>query len=89
MDANAFYPPGIRLQDFKFQAAGVLDDFTTRRNASAHFKNQAAKRVGFEKIRLNAVAIKGITEPEVVPLANFAREQGMVLLVLDHKETPV
>src|SRR5438128_11703550 len=32
----------------------------------------AAKRAGFEKIRLNAVAIQGITEPEVVLLANFA-----------------
>src|SRR6266550_1428012 len=37
----------------------------------------AAKRVGFKKIRLNAVAIKGVTEPEVVPLANFARQHGM------------
>src|SRR6476646_10565894 len=32
----------------------------------------AAKTVGFKKIRLNAVAIKGITEPEIVPLTNFA-----------------
>jgi GTP 3',8-cyclase len=44
---------------------------------------QAAKRVGFEKIRLNAVAIKGITEPEVVPLANFAREQGMEMRFIE------
>ena len=30
---------------------------------------QAAKKAGFEKIRLNAVAIKGITEAEIVPRA--------------------
>ena len=31
----------------------------------------AAKRAGFRKIRLNAVAIKGMTEDDVVPLARF------------------
>jgi cyclic pyranopterin phosphate synthase len=43
----------------------------------------AAKRVGFKKIRLNAVAIKGITEPEVVPLTNFAREHGMEMRFIE------
>jgi cyclic pyranopterin phosphate synthase len=43
----------------------------------------AARRVGFEKIRLNAVAIKGITEPEVVPLASFAREHGMEMRFIE------
>src|SRR3954468_2091478 len=43
----------------------------------------AAKRVGFHKIRLNAVAIKGITEPEIVPLATFAREQGMEMRFIE------
>jgi cyclic pyranopterin phosphate synthase len=43
----------------------------------------AAKRVGFEKIRLNAVAIKGITEPEIVPLTLFAREQGMEMRFIE------
>ncbi|HZN35465.1 MAG TPA: GTP 3',8-cyclase MoaA [Pirellulaceae bacterium] len=43
----------------------------------------AAKRVGFQRIRLNAVAIKGVTEPEVVPLANFAREHGMEMRFIE------
>jgi GTP 3',8-cyclase len=43
----------------------------------------AAKRVGFQKIRLNAVAIKGITEPEVVPLTEFAREHGMEMRFIE------
>lgn len=34
----------------------------------------AAARVGFERIKLNTVAIRGITESEIVPLARFARE---------------
>jgi cyclic pyranopterin phosphate synthase len=43
----------------------------------------AAKAVGFKKIRLNAVALKGITEPEIVPLTNFAREQGMEMRFIE------
>jgi cyclic pyranopterin phosphate synthase len=44
----------------------------------------AAKAAGFEKIRLNAVAIRGTTEPEIVPLANFAREQGMEMRFIEY-----
>jgi cyclic pyranopterin phosphate synthase len=43
----------------------------------------AAKRVGFTRIRLNAVAIKGITEPEVAPLAQFARDHGMEMRFIE------
>jgi len=43
----------------------------------------AAKRVGFERIRLNAVAIKGVTESEVVPLVNFARDQGLEMRFIE------
>src|SRR5437763_6697688 len=35
----------------------------------------AAKRAGF-KIKLNAVAVKNLVEPDIVPLARFARENG-------------
>ncbi len=37
----------------------------------------AAERAGLEKIRLNAVAIRGLSEPEIVPLGRFARERGL------------
>lgn len=43
----------------------------------------AANRVGFEKIRLNAVAIRGLTEPDVVPLGKFAREHGMEMRFIE------
>jgi cyclic pyranopterin phosphate synthase len=44
----------------------------------------AAQRVGFEKIRLNAVAVRGITEAEVVPLAKFARERRLELRFIEY-----
>ncbi len=44
---------------------------------------EAAQRVGFEKIRLNAVAIRGLTESEVVPLARYARERQLELRFIE------
>jgi cyclic pyranopterin phosphate synthase len=43
----------------------------------------AAQQAGFRKIRLNAVAIRGITEVEVVPLASFARNHGFELRFIE------
>ncbi len=42
----------------------------------------AAQRVGF-KIRLNAIAIAGITEYEVVPLGQFARQHDLELRFIE------
>ena len=36
---------------------------------------EAAKRAGF-RIKLNAVAVKNLVEPDIVPLAHYARENG-------------
>lgn len=36
----------------------------------------AAQQVGFTRIKVNAVAIRGVTEPDIVPLGRFAREHG-------------
>ena len=42
-----------------------------------------AKKLGFEKIRLNAIAIKSITEQEIVPLAAFARQYDLELRFIE------
>jgi cyclic pyranopterin phosphate synthase len=44
---------------------------------------EAAQRIGFDKIRLNVVAIHGITEPEIVPLGRFARERNLELRFIE------
>jgi len=36
----------------------------------------ACRRLGYTKIKLNAVAVKNLVEPDIVPLARFAREKG-------------
>jgi cyclic pyranopterin phosphate synthase len=38
---------------------------------------EAAQKVGFDVIKINAVAMKGLTEPDVVSLVRFGREQGI------------
>jgi cyclic pyranopterin phosphate synthase len=37
---------------------------------------ETAQRVGFGPIKINAVAVKNLVEPDVVPLARFARANG-------------
>ena len=38
---------------------------------------EAAKTIGYDVIKINAVAIKGLTEPDVVSLVRFGRENGI------------
>ena len=42
-----------------------------------------ARRVGFEKIRINSVAIAGITETEIIPLVEFARLNELELRFIE------
>ena len=44
----------------------------------------AAQKVGFKSIRLNAIAIQGLTEDEIVPLARFSRERGLELRFIEY-----
>ncbi len=43
----------------------------------------AAKDAGFDSIRLNAVSIKGLTESEIGPLAQFARQHELDLRFIE------
>jgi cyclic pyranopterin phosphate synthase len=44
----------------------------------------AAQEVGFDQIRLNAIAIQGLTEHEIIPLARFARTRGLELRFIEY-----
>ena len=43
----------------------------------------AAQQAGFKKIRLNAIAIRDLTEDEIVPLAKFARTHDFELRFIE------
>lgn len=44
----------------------------------------AARAAGFDPVKINAVAIKGMTEDDVVPLGVFAREHGLELRFIEY-----
>lgn len=43
----------------------------------------AAQRLGFGPIKINAVAVKGLVEPDIVPLAQFGRERGIEIRYIE------
>ncbi len=43
-----------------------------------------AKRVGFESVKLNAVAIRGFIEHDAAPLARYCREHGFELRFIEY-----
>jgi cyclic pyranopterin phosphate synthase len=44
----------------------------------------AAKDAGFDPVKVNAVAIRGVTEDDVVPLAEFARRHALELRFIEY-----
>ncbi|MBZ5595361.1 MAG: GTP 3',8-cyclase MoaA [Acidobacteriia bacterium] len=38
---------------------------------------EACLQLGYGPVKLNAVAVKGLTEPDIVPLAHFCRDRGI------------
>jgi cyclic pyranopterin phosphate synthase len=44
----------------------------------------AARSAGFHPIKINAVALRGVTEDDVVPLAQFARSLGLELRFIEY-----
>jgi len=44
----------------------------------------AAKEAGFDPVKVNAVAIRGVTESDVVPLARFGRAHGLEMRFIEY-----
>lgn len=44
----------------------------------------AAKAAGFDPVKVNAVAIRGVTEDDVVPLGRFCRDRGLELRFIEY-----
>ncbi len=44
---------------------------------------EAALETGFESVKLNACAVRGQSEEDIVPLARFAREKGLTLRFIE------
>ena len=44
----------------------------------------AAKEAGFDPVKVNAIAMRGVTENDVVPLARFSRDHGLELRFIEY-----
>jgi GTP 3',8-cyclase len=44
---------------------------------------ESCRRLGYDPIKLNAVAVKDLTEPDVVPLARFGREKNIEIRFIE------
>jgi cyclic pyranopterin phosphate synthase len=44
---------------------------------------EVARRVGFGPLKINAVAVKNLLEPDLVPLARFGREHGIEIRFIE------
>jgi cyclic pyranopterin phosphate synthase len=44
----------------------------------------AAQRIGFDPVKVNAVSVRGLTEDEIVPFGHFARETGVDLRFIEY-----
>ncbi len=44
---------------------------------------EACRRIGYGPIKINAVAVKNLVEPDIVPLARFGREHGIEIRYIE------
>ncbi|TWT98183.1 Cyclic pyranopterin monophosphate synthase [Botrimarina colliarenosi] len=45
---------------------------------------EAARGVGFDSIKVNVVSLRGVTEDQVVPFGNFARDTGLEVRFIEY-----
>jgi cyclic pyranopterin phosphate synthase len=85
--AQAFFDAGLRRINISLDTLDP-DRFRqiTRRDGLERVIEgiHAAKRAGFNPIKINAVSIRGVTESEVVPLARFARQHGLQMRFIEY-----
>jgi cyclic pyranopterin phosphate synthase len=85
--AQALYDAGLRRINISLDALDParFRQLTRRDGLDKVLEGiQAAKRAGFEPVKINAVSIRGITEHEVVPLALFARQHGLEMRFIEY-----
>jgi GTP 3',8-cyclase len=78
--AQALYDAGLRRLNVHLDTLDRERFRTITRRDDLHrvlAGIDAANGAGFKEIKLNAVAIKGLTEPDILSLVHFGRERGI------------
>lgn len=85
--AQVLYDAGLRRINISLDALDpVKFKEITRRDGYEKVREgiQAAQRVGFDPIKVNAVSVRGMTEDEIVPFGQFARETGIEVRFIEY-----
>ena len=84
--AQALYDAGLRRINVSLDALDpVKFKEITRRDGYEKVLEgiQAAQRVGFDPVKVNAVSVRGMTEDEIVKFGHFARETGVEIRFIE------
>src|SRR5262249_45827408 len=85
--SQALYDAGLRRLDVSLDTLdpGRVRELSRRDGLELVLDGiAAAKRAGFRPIKLNAVSIRGFTELDAVPLARWARAEGLELRFIEY-----
>lgn len=85
--AGALFDAGLRRLNVSLDALdpGRFRELTRRNGVEKVLAGlAAAKRAGFAPIKLNAVAIRGFAEHDVIPLARYCRDHGFELRFIEY-----
>ena len=85
--ADALYEAGLRRINVSLDTLDPTRFFELTRRTGLEQVIEgilAAKAAGFDPVKVNAVAIKGVTEADVVPLARFAREHALEMRFIEY-----
>lgn len=84
--AEALYDAGLRRLNIHLDTLdrARFEEITRRDELHRVLEGiDAAQRLGFGPIKINAVAVKGLLEPDIVPLAQFGRERGIEIRYIE------
>lgn len=85
--AERLYAAGLRRLNISLDSLDEQKFFLmTRRNVFKQVMQgiEAAARAGFSPIKINAVAVKGLTEEELPRFARWARETGYIVRFIEY-----
>jgi cyclic pyranopterin phosphate synthase len=84
--AHALYEAGLRRINVSLDALDPrkFEKITRRQGFEKVIAGiQAAQDVGFDPVKVNAVAVRGLTEDEIVPFGHFARRTGVEIRFIE------
>ncbi len=84
--AEALYDAGLRRLNIHLDTLdrARFEEITRRDELHRVLEGiDAAQRLGFGPIKINAVAVKGLVEPDIVPLAQFGRERSIEIRYIE------